>query len=208
MAITSLVLGCLSPFSCAVFGVGSLAGIVLGIVAAVKAQRYPAEYGGKAMAIIGIGLNGFSMVLVLPIMLALTVPNLLAPRMAANEASARATLHMIGSAEALYQSAITNGKEFGSIDQLEEAGFLPRGIETKSGYKFEVKATENRTPSGWEYRFEAFATPAAYNSTGRLSFYTCQDFVIRGADKSGRQAGIGDPPIYSTGPSNPSKSLR
>jgi hypothetical protein len=61
MAIASLILGCLAPFSCAcvLFGIGPMIGTVLGIVAAVKAQRYPAQYGGKTIAIIGIVLNGF-----------------------------------------------------------------------------------------------------------------------------------------------------
>src|SRR5262249_28538776 len=195
MAITSLVLGCLSPFSCAVLGVGSIAGIVLGIVATVKAQRYLAQYGGKVMAIIGIALNGFSMIVVLPIVAAITIPNLLLSRMAANEASAIATLRSIGTAEARYQATVTNGRAFANLDQLVEAGFLPRGGENKSGYRFDVKASETRSRLGSEYRFEAFATPAAYNSTGRRSFYTNQEFVIRMADKGGRPADNTDPPI-------------
>src|SRR5262249_50599185 len=203
MAITSLVLGCLSPFSCAVLGVGSIVGIVLGIVATAKAQRYPAQYGGKVMAIMGIALNGFSMIVVLPIVAAIAIPNLLLSRMAANEASAIATLRRIGTAEATYQSTVSNGRAFGSLDQLVEAGWLSRGTESKSGYKFEIKATEDRSRWGSEYRFEAFASPAAYNSTGRRSYYVSQDYVIRGADKSGRQASVVDPPIddnsrYST----------
>jgi hypothetical protein len=208
MAITSLVLGCLSPFSCAVFGVGSLVGIVLGIAATVKAQRYPAEYGGKVMAIIGVGLNGFSLVFLLPIIAAMTIPNLVASRMAANEASARVTLRMIGSAEAQYQSTVTNGKQFANINQLIEVGFLAPGIATKNGYKFEIKPAENWTRSGTEYKFEAFATPASYNVTGRQSYYTCQDFVIRGADKSGKPAGITDDPIDPKGLPTSTRSLR
>jgi type IV pilus assembly protein PilA len=195
MAITSLILGCLSPFSCAVFGIGSIVGIVLGIVATVKAQRYPAQYGGKAMAIIGIGLNGFSMVVVVPIVLAIAIPNMLLSRMAANEASAIGTLRSIASAEAKYQSTIARGEEFGSLDQLISAGLVMRGTESKLGYKFEVRASEYRTRSGIDHRFEAYATPAVYGSTGRRSFYTDQQFVIRAADKGGRQAGNTDPAI-------------
>src|SRR5262245_31552771 len=206
MAITSLVLGCLSPFSCAVFGVGAIVGIVLGIVATVKAQRYPAEYGGKVMAIIGIALNGFSIVVVLPIALAIAIPNLMLSRMAANEASAIATLRSIGTAEATYQSTVTSGRGFGNLDQLIEAGFLPRGAESKSGYRFEIRAMEDRSRFGSQYRFEAFATPVAYRSTGRRSYYVNQDFVIRGADKSGRQASSVDPPIDSPSSSHPTRS--
>src|SRR5262249_47395760 len=206
MAITSLVLGCLSPFSCAVFGVGSIVGIVLGIVATVKAQRHSHEYGGKVMAIIGIALNGFSMIVVVPMVLAIAIPNLLLSRMAANEASAIGTLRSIGTAEATYQSTITNGRAFGNLDQLVEAGFLPRGTQSKSGYRFEIKATEDRSRGGSLYRFEAFATPAAYNSTGRRSYYVSQDFVIRGADKSGRQASSADPPLDSMSSSYSTRS--
>ena len=193
MAITSLVLGCLSPFSCALLGIGSIVGIVLGIVATVKAQRYPAQYGGKVMAVIGITLNGFSMVIVLPIVMAIAIPNLMASRIAANEAGAITTLRSIGAAEAAYQSTITNGRAFGDLDQLVQAGFLPRGSQNRFGYKFEVRAAENRTRGFSQYVFEATATPVSYNSTGRRSFYTNQEYFIRMADKSGRPAGATDP---------------
>jgi hypothetical protein len=192
MAITSLVIGCLSPFSCAVFGIGSIVGIVLGIVATVKAQRYPTQYGGKTMAIFGIALNGFSIVIVIPIMMAIAIPNLLLSRMNANEAFAISTLRSIGTAEATYQNS---HRGFGSFDQLTEAGLLGMSIQIRSGYRFDVKATETRQRWGSEYRFEAFATPVAYGSSGRRSFYLCQDFVIRGADKSGKPASNADPPI-------------
>jgi hypothetical protein len=195
MAITSLVIGCLSPFSCALFGIGSIVGIVLGIVATVKAQRYPSEYGGMTMAIIGIALNAFSMVIVLPIGLALTIPNLLKSGMAANEASAIGTVRTIGTAEATYQSVVTNGKSFGNLEQLAGAGLVAGDTQVKKGYKFEVRATENWTRGAALYRFEVFATPTAYNVTGRRSFYTDETFIIRMADKGGKQAGNTDPAI-------------
>jgi hypothetical protein len=206
MAVTSLVLGCLSPFSCAVLGIGSIVGIVLGIVATVKAQKYPAQYGGKTMAIVGIALNGFSVVVVAPIVMAIAIPNLLVSRMAANEASAIGTLRAIGTAEAAYRNT-TASHEFGNLDQLIEAGFLRRDIQVKNGYRFDVRATEIHQRSGVEYRFEALATPIGYNLMGRRSFYTSQDFVIRGAVKSGRPASGADPPIGPTGSSYSTTSV-
>jgi len=79
MAIASLVLGCTGLLSCVcfLFGLGSIAGLVLGIVATQKAKNYPAEYGGKTMAIIGIVLSAFS-IAVYGIFLAVTLIHLLA----------------------------------------------------------------------------------------------------------------------------------
>jgi len=197
MAITSLVLGCMGPFSCAcaLLGVGPIIGFVLGIVSTVKAQKYPSVYGGKVMGIIGVVLNGISLFVLLPFGLAIQIPNLMKARMAANELSAIQTLRSIGSAEATYQATNGNHREFGDLDQLVAAGLFRRVDQTKSGYKFDVKTAESHAFSGTTYKFEAFATPITYDSTGRRSYYTCEDFVIREADKAGKPAGRNDHPI-------------
>ena len=200
MALTSLILGCLAyfPITCAGYGVGSIVGIVLGVKAVANANRYPNEYGGKNLAIIGIVLNGFSLVVVVPILMAIMIPNLVKSRMAANEASAIATLDSIANAEATYQSTVGNGRSFGTLDQLIRSGFLAGNVATRHGYVFEVRLSENRGNWGSpQYGFEAFATPVAYDWTGRRSFYTNHDFIIREADKKGGQAGPSDSPVGS-----------
>jgi hypothetical protein len=176
-------------------GVGQIVGLVLGISATVKAKRYPTEYGGRNLAIIGIVLNGVALLLVVAGIVLVSVPNMMESLMATNEASAISTLRTIGSAEATYQSTIASGKSFGTLDQLVQAGLLGKDVATKNGYRFEVTPSETRTGWSSQYRFEAFATPVSYDRTGRRSYYTSQDFIIRGADKKGGQASASDPPL-------------
>lgn len=52
-----------------------LIGLVLGIVAVVKANQRPAEYGGSSMAVVGICTGAFSIV-VLPVLIAILLPSL------------------------------------------------------------------------------------------------------------------------------------
>ncbi len=105
MAITSLVLGVLGLPTGGCLGVGGLLGVILGIVALVKANSAPNEYGGKGLAIGGIVTNGLSLVLapVIGIVAAIAIPSLLRARVSANEAAAIGDLRTFISAEAAYQ---------------------------------------------------------------------------------------------------------
>src|SRR5687767_6068788 len=88
LAIASLVLGILGLPTLGLVGVGALAGIVLGIVALVKASRAPGEYGGRGLAVAGIALSTISIVVmpfVLGIVAAIAIPSLLRARISANE---------------------------------------------------------------------------------------------------------------------------
>lgn len=73
-------------------------GLITGIVALVRANKRPLEYGGKSLAITGIVLSAFGF-LVVPIIAAIAIPNLLAARKAANEGAAISTIRRIAKAE-------------------------------------------------------------------------------------------------------------
>lgn len=118
LAISALVLGILSgPLLCAL-GLGiltGLVGLVLGIVAIVKAAKAPREYGGQGMAIAGTVLCGLA-VLVAPVMAAIAIPSLLRARVSANEAATIGDIRTIMSGQAAYQSA--NGGYYDTLDCL------------------------------------------------------------------------------------------
>jgi type IV pilus assembly protein PilA len=115
LAITSLVLGVLSIPTCGLLLVGAILGLVLGIVALVKAGRQPALYGGKGLAIAGIVLSGLSL-LVMPIGAAIAIPSLLRARISANESAAIGDVRSVISGEIAYQSA--NGGQFDKLECL------------------------------------------------------------------------------------------
>lgn len=115
MAITAMVLGIVSfPLMCAFFTgiLTALVGLILGIVALVRANRSPETYGGKGMAIAGVVVSGVA-ILSLPIVAAISIPSLLRARTAANEASVLGDMRTIISAETTY--AAFNGGHFDTL---------------------------------------------------------------------------------------------
>src|SRR6185295_14038416 len=90
LAIASLVLGILGLPTIGLLGVGAMVGIILGVIALVKASRAPAEYGGRGMAVAGIALAVVSILLTpfIGIIAAIAIPSLLRARISANESAA------------------------------------------------------------------------------------------------------------------------
>lgn len=196
MAITSLVLGCIGFVFCAGLGVGSIVGLIMGIVATVRANRYPSLYGGKGLAIAGIATNAVCLLLVVPIVGAIAIPNLLLSRMAANEAYAQTTLFQICQAETRYEQLKGGSHEFGSLSDLSDAGLIGSDVREKFGYRFDVTPRDVNKGRTIQYDFDAVATPMVYGSTGRRSFYVNADNVIHAADKAGAEATQSDPALY------------
>ena len=201
LATASLVLGILGVFSLGILLIGSVIGLILGVRAVLKANREPYVYGGRGVAIGGIVANSFGILTIVPFALiaAIAIPNLLMARMAANEASAIGHLRTLATAEATYQATVGNGS-YGSMQDLIAAGTIAANSASKNGYQFKVRLldlNENAAVAGASdaIRFEVVATPDSYRSTGRRSFYVSEQFVIRCADKSGKEATRSDPAV-------------
>jgi hypothetical protein len=182
LAIASLVLGVIGCFFT------SPIGLILGIVAMVKARRHPHQYGGKGLAIAGIVLNGLGL-LFLPVIAAIAIPNLLAARRAANEGSAVKIVHTLASAEQVYMGSM-NGK-CGDIQALiatKLVNDLSLAKNEKNGYRFLVI----NLPAGG---CEIHATPLSTSQGTRSFFYSTEDNVIRAAKKNGLPADRKDLPL-------------
>ncbi len=183
MAITSMVMGLVGCF------LTSPIGLILGIVSLVKANRRPIEYGGKGFAIAGIALNGLGL-LFLPIIAAIAIPNLLAARRSANEASAIATVRTISTAEQTYMSGV--GKRCADLKVLASSNLVDPALVRgeKNGYRFMVVSLPTLRGD-----CEIHAAPLT-PSHGTRSFYSStEDGVIRAAAKNGKHAGANDTPI-------------
>jgi prepilin-type processing-associated H-X9-DG protein len=73
MAVGALVCGIIGMVGCPLVGV---VGVILGIVAILRANREPHRYGGKGMAIGGICTGGVSLLFMPIILLAIFLPSL------------------------------------------------------------------------------------------------------------------------------------
>jgi hypothetical protein len=189
MALTSMIMGLIGCFLTAPVG------LVLGIVAVKKANRSPREYGGKGFAIAGIVLNTLAL-LFFPLVLAIAIPNFLAARRAANEASAVSTIHTIAAAEEKYMRSMAG--RCGDIQTLIAGRLLDVSLASneKNGYRFMVVSL----PEGG---CEIYAAPITVSSGTRSFFYSTGEGIVRAGNKNGLQAGASDPPVEDSMPRPP-----
>ncbi|MCI0487937.1 MAG: DUF4190 domain-containing protein [Blastocatellia bacterium] len=190
-AITALALGIGGLIICPAGVLTAIPGLVFGIVAVVKANKYPTEYGGKGMAIAGIVMNGL-LVFLIPIIAAIAIPNLIKAIIEVNEAIAIEQMREIALAQSTYQSDEGGGVEFATKEELVAAGYLTWPDEM-DGYRFTIRVV--RSARNKPASFQAVAVPVDYGWDGRRSFYVDESYVIRYADKGGREADVYDEPI-------------
>lgn len=192
MAIASLVLGIISLPTLGVLGVGALLGITLGVFALVKAKRAPSEYGGHGLAIGGIVTSVLSLVFAVPIgiVAAIAIPNLLAARRSANEASAIHSMRQLIEAEQTFLATVGGGERFGNMAELREADLIDEQLAGgfRNSYYFTLTVLDDS--------FAVSASPVKYPADGTRSFYlSSEEMIIRAADKRGRAADADDPPL-------------
>ena len=189
IAITSMALGIASfPLTAVLIGL-LLAPIafILGIVGVVKANRRPNEYGGKGFAIAGIAVSSVVMFLFVPIIAAIAIPNILAAKRAANDASALRALSTIYASQTTYRTT-TGESKCGDMDKLSSIGLIPANLSKGeyNGYRFSVVMVDG-------FSCEMHAMPASMSSGNRSFMAGSYDGVIHAADKKGGPATSTDP---------------
>jgi prepilin-type N-terminal cleavage/methylation domain-containing protein len=131
--------------------------------------------------------SGFSLiellivVAIIGIVASIAVPNLLASRRAANEASAQSSLRTIQSCELTYQATTGRG-DYGTLPQIR-GEFLTDatlGSGTKSGYNFEITPTAAGARPALFYATAVPTVTAGIGKTGTRRFGISEDAVLRG----------------------------
>jgi len=177
LAIASLVIGIVSILTCGGLLVGAIVGIVLGIIAMNKAQRDPAQFAGRGLAIAGIVTSAFSF---LPgiLAVAIAIPNLIKSQQAAHETAALAEVQTIGRAQILYSVTKGHGK-FADLRTLGTQGLIDAGLASgqKGGYIF---SSEPLSVPELAPMFDTTAHPIAAGNfgTGNRSFYSNETMVV------------------------------
>jgi type IV pilus assembly protein PilA len=192
MAIASLMFGILFLF----FPL-SIPAVVFGHIALSQIKKSAGRLGGRGIAIAGLvlGYLGIAMIPLILIIAAIAIPNLLRARMAANEGLAAGTVRIIDSAQVTYQAtypAIGYARDLASLGGAEPctasqatACLMENKIAVASappglhGYIFNTITSSDGT------QYLVTAVPAMPNQTGRRSFCSTEDGVVR-VDPSGR----------------------
>ncbi len=199
-ALASLILGILIfiPFS-------AVAAIILGHLALSEIRKSAGRLKGQGLATAGLIL-GYAEVALIPVILiiaAIAIPNLLRAKMAANEASAMASLRAYCRAISSYAeqcpsqgypvSTVKLGPGAGNCDAANLIGRdLAAPTPNKNGYVFHYEPGDPDA-TGKVTSYTITADPITENTTGIRHFLVDETLVIRA--QQGRPAGVESPPI-------------
>lgn len=128
MAVAALVCGilgfCFPPLG--------LVGLILGIIAVIRASSDPVRHGGKGMAIGGICTGGVSLVFMGPLMVAILLPSFARARELARRTACQANMRSLSVAFVNY--AVENNGDFPDdpAKALARAGISAKNLECPS----------------------------------------------------------------------------
>jgi hypothetical protein len=208
LAVSALVLGLASVPLIYVFELSALVGlaaVACAVVALLNARRYPMQFGGKVLAMVGGGI-GASVVLMYPVWASIVVPARAHAHIAANEKAAVADVRAVVAAEKVY--ALTNHDYYDTLSCLAhpqkcipggEAAGVPilddaRLADTKvrNGYSFTLflgdgpPATEpDNVSASSAASFAYVAVPVKPGVTGARSFCGDATELVRADSRGG-----------------------
>jgi type IV pilus assembly protein PilA len=177
-AIVSLICGLLFfiPFL-------FVAAIVFGHLASSEIRKSAGRLKGEGLAIAGLVL-GYLWIVGIPIILiiaAIAIPNLLRARMAANEASAVASIRSLVRAEVSYSTAHPHQGYTCTLLDLAGDHLINSVLASgqRSGYEFELLNCAPETSGGPNAKFQVLAHPRTANQTGVRAFCSDESALVK-----------------------------
>lgn len=186
-AIGSLVCGLLLFFFPA-----SVVAIILGHLSLSEINKSGGRLEGRGLAIAGLvlGYAGVAFIPLILIIAAIAIPNLLHARIAANEASAVASVRTLVTVETSYSGNHANTGFTCSLSDLAQDQLIspPLAGGTSRGYAFELSNCTPATDGGANIKFQVVAYPQTPNTTGKRAFCSDESGVIK-VDANGSAQG-------------------
>ena len=160
-----------------------LAAIVFGHLGLSEIRRSAGRLKGEGIAIAGLVL-GYLWIAGIPIMLilaAISTPNLLRARIAANEVSAIAAVRTITAAETSYAAAHSDEGYTCSLSSLQQTGLISRRVANgqKNGYVFELSGCTPGAEGTANSKYQVVAYPLQLHQTGVRSFCADESAVLK-----------------------------
>jgi competence protein ComGC len=193
MAIVSLILGVLSMVMFSIFA--GIPAVILGHKSRGRIKRSMGALTGDGVALAGL-IMGYLSFLAIPFILiiaAIAIPNLLRAKIAANEASAVASVRTITVAQVSYAATHQEEGFTCSLVDLGNAGLLDSTLAsgTKAGYRYELVACDG-TPV---QHYTILAMPMAPGTHGQRTFCSDESAVIKSMarDATGNCMDVGEP---------------
>lgn len=184
-AIASLVCG----FFFFLFPVSILA-VIFGHLSLSEIRKSAGRLKGEGIAIAGLVL-GYMGVAAIPVMIiaAIAIPNLLRARIAANEASAVASVRTLNTAEIAFAQDHPSAGYTCALSDLAGAQLIapPLANGQKSGYLFALQGCAANTENGPNVKYQVVAYPVKRNQTGVRAFCSDESAVIKVYDNDDAQ---------------------
>lgn len=181
-AIASLILGFFS------FLIPSaIVAIILGHVSRSEIRKSQGRLQGDGIALAGL-IMGYMGMAIIPVLIiaAIAIPSLLRARIAANEASAVASIRRLNIAEFRYAQSHRGDGFTCDLATLASSGLIDTQLSRgeRAGYILGLQNCAAKNASGPSVGYQVIARPVRANSTGVRAFCSDESGVIR-ADSGG-----------------------
>jgi competence protein ComGC len=169
----------------------SVLAIIFGHLSLSEIRKSAGRLKGEGLAMTGLvlGYVGVAAIPVILIIAAIAIPNLLRARMAANEASAMASVRTLVVAEVGYSTSHPDAGYTCTLSDLSAAGLIDAKLASgqKNGYAFELLGCSASAESVANVKYRVVAYPLTRNTTGTRAFCADESGVVKTDEKGSPQ---------------------